>query len=171
MRISRAGTSTDQSGFTLIELVVVISLLAIFSLLSLPLLANQGDGGKRRVMRQVAGTIKLLYNEAALTRDQHLLTFDLDEESFRTYRLQRRGDTLEKVPLGESRSLEPLQIEQVQVAGRGRFRSGQVTVHIYPQGWMEETWVQLADADDRVKTLNFVSMTGTTRIYDGRREI
>ncbi|PLX87788.1 MAG: hypothetical protein C0619_14400 [Desulfuromonas sp.] len=171
MPILKAGISTDRAGFTLVELVVVISLLAIFALLSLPLLTNQGDGGQRRAMRQLAGNIKLLYNEAALTRDVHLLTFDLDEESFRTYRLERKGDQLEKVPLAEDRSLAPLRIEQVQVVGKGHFRSGEVTIRIYPQGWMEETWIQLVNDDNQVKTLNFVSMTGSTRIYDGRREI
>jgi len=171
MPISRAGTSTDQSGFTLIELVVVITLLAIFVLLSLPLLANQGDGGERRALRRLAGNVKLLYNEAALTRDEHLLTFDLENGTFSAFRMERSGNQVEKVPVGDARSLAPLRIDQVQVVGKGRFRSGEVTVRIYPQGWMEEVWLQLVNEDNQTKTLNFVPMTGSTRIYDGRREI
>jgi len=171
MPISKTGTSTDQSGFTLIELTVVISLLAIFSLLSLPLLANQGDGGQRRAMRQLAGKVKLLYNEAALKRETHLLTFDLDKETFSTFRMKRNGNQLEKIPVDEDRSLAPFRIDQVQVAGKGSFRSGLVTVQIYPQGWMEETWIQLENDKNQIKTLNFVPMTGSTRIYDGRKEI
>jgi general secretion pathway protein H len=171
MPISKTGTSTEQTGFTLIELVVVISLLSIFALISLPLLTNQGDGGQRQAMRRLAGQVKLLYNEAALTRDIHLLTFNLDEDSFSTFRMERSGDQLEKVPVAAPRSLAPLRIEQVQVAGKGSFRSGEVTVRIYPQGWMEETWIQLENAATQITTLNFVPMTGSTRIYDGRREI
>ena len=171
MPISKTGTSTEQTGFTLIELVVVISLLSIFALISLPLLTNQGDGGQRQAMRRLAGQVKLLYNEAALTRDIHLLTFNLDEDSFSTFRMERNGDQLEKVPVAEARSLAPLRIEQIQVAGKGSFRSGEVTVRIYPQGWMEETWIQLENAATQITTLNFVPMTGSTRIYDGRREI
>jgi general secretion pathway protein H len=171
MPISKTGTSTEQTGFTLIELVVVISLLSIFALISLPLLTNQGDGGQRQAMRRLAGQVKLLYNEAALTRDIHLLTFNLDEDSFSTFRMERSGGQLEKVPVAEARSLAPLRIEQIQVAGKGSFRSGEVTVRIYPQGWMEETWIQLENAATQITTLNFVPMTGSTRIYDGRREI
>lgn len=171
MPISKAGTSTEQTGFTLIELVVVISLLSIFALISIPLLTNQGDGGQRRAMRQLAGNVKLLYNEAALKQETHLLTFNLDEGTFSTFRLEREGEKFEKVPVDEAKSLAPLRIDQVQVAGKGSFSSGEVTVRIYPQGWMEETWVQLENSDSQFKTLNFVPMTGSTRIYDGRREI
>lgn len=171
MPISKAGTSTDQTGFTLIELMVVISLLAIFSMLSIPLLANQGDGGQRRAMRKLAGNVKLLYNEAALKQEIHLLIFDLDKDTFSTFRRERNGKQVETVPVAEDRSLAPLQIAQVQVVNKGRFTSGKVTVQIYPQGWMEETWIQLENAENQIKTLNFVPMTGSTRIYDGRREI
>jgi len=171
MPISKTGISTNQAGFTLIELTVVISLLAIFAFIGLPLISNQGDGGQRRAMRHLAGNVKLLYNEAALKRDIHLLTFNLDDESYRTYRLERNGNQIEKVPVREATSLAPFRIGQVQVAGKGSFRSGEVTVRVYPQGWMEETWVQLENDDKQFKTLNFVPMTGTTRIYDGRKEI
>lgn len=171
MPISISGKSTEQNGFTLIELVVVISLLAIISVMTVPLLLNQGDGGQRRALRNLAGNVKLLYNEAALTREIHLLTFDLEKGSFSTFRMERNGNLQEKVPVDAPRSLEPLRIEQVQVVGKGRFRSGEVTVQIFPQGWMEETLVQLVDDENQVTTLSFVPMTGSTRIYDGRREI
>lgn len=171
MPISKAGISTDQNGFTLIELTVVISLLAIFALISIPLISNQGDGGERRAMRQLAGNVKLLYNEAALKREIHLLTFNLDDESFSTFRLEQNGNQLEKVPVKESKSLAPFKIDQVQIPGKGSFRTGEVTVRIYPQGWMEETWVHLENQENQFKTLNFVPMTGSTRIYDGRKEI
>ena len=122
-------------------------------------------------MRQLAGTVKLLYNEAALNSEIHLLTFDLDEETFSTFRLEKNGNQVEKIPLEEARSLAPLRIEQVQIAGKGSFRSGEVTVRIYPQGWMEEVWIQLENEEKQVKTLTFVPMTGSTRIYEGRKEI
>jgi len=171
MPILKAGTSTEQRGFTLIELIVVITLLAIFAGLGIPLLAGQGDGGERTAMRKLAGTVKLLYNEAALTRDIHLLTFDLDEETISTFRLQRSGDQTEKLLLKEALPLKPLLLDQVQVVGKGRFTSGEVTIQIYPQGWMEEAWIQLENGQQQIKTLSFVPMTGSTRIYDGRKEI
>lgn len=171
MPISTSGTSTKAQGFTLIELVAVISLLAIFAAVSVPLLLNSGDGGERRALRQLVGKVKLLYNEAALTRDIHLLTFDVEAGRFSTFRLERNGNLLEKVPVEEARTLSPLRIEQVQVVGKGRFRSGEVTVQIFPQGWMEETLVQLVDDRNQVRTLTFAPMTGSARIYDGRREI
>ena len=78
MRISPTGTLSNKRsvrkasgnrGFTLIELIIVVVLLALVAGVALPVLLNRGDSGERKVMRQLAGTVKQLYNEATLTRD------------------------------------------------------------------------------------------------------
>ena len=167
--ILATGISTDQAGFTLIELIVVISLLAMFSVISLPLLMNSGPGDSRRELRRLAGVVKQLYNEATLTRDEHLLTFDLDRNSLQAFRLQRTDGQVEKQPLDEPTPLEPLQLREIEVVGQGSFRSGQVSVRIYPLGWMEQTRVSLADGSGAAKLVEFSPLTGSTKIADERQ--
>jgi len=160
-----------NSGFTLIELVVVVALLAMFSFISLPLLMNHGDGGERRTLRRLAGTVKQLYNESTLTRDKHLLTFDLDRNSMTAFRLRDSDGTVEKQAYGEERSLQPLQLKQVAVVGKGTFRHGQVSVAIFPLGWMEQTRIVLADDKGVLKTLDFSPLTGSVKIADERSRL
>ncbi len=163
------GISTDQTGFTLIELVVVVSLLALFSVISLPLLLDQGEGDSRRELRRLAGMVKQLYNEATLTRDEHLLSFDLERNSMTPFRLQRSQGEVEKLPLNEEISLQPLELKQIDVVGKGRFRTGQVEVKIFPLGWMEQTRISLIDGAGAAKVLSFSPLTGSTKIEDERK--
>jgi len=164
MPISATGISTDKRGFTLVELVVVITLLALFSAISLPLLMNRGESGERRTLRRLAGTVKQLYNEATLTRDEHLLTFDLDHNSISAFRLRAENGNIVKEPFGKEASLEPLQLKQVDVADKGSFRHGQVSVRVLPLGWMEQTRIELKDEKGDETTLDFSPLTGSTKI-------
>ncbi|NOY14030.1 MAG: prepilin-type N-terminal cleavage/methylation domain-containing protein [Deltaproteobacteria bacterium] len=157
---------TEPAGFTLIELMVVVSLLALVGLLSLPLMMNQGDSAERRSLRQVAGVVKQLYNEAVLTRDEYLLTFDFDRNSLRAYRLRSKGELNEKERFGKEVTLSPLHLRQVDVEGRGSFRRGRVSVRIFPLGWMEQTRVVLVSEDGKLIQLTFSPLTGTTKIED-----
>ncbi len=147
----------------------MVTLLALFSFISLPLLMNQGEGESRRELRRLAGMVKQLYNEATLTRDAHLLTFDLERNSMSSFRLHSREGQVEKQPLGDETSLEPLRLKQVDVVGKGSFRSGQVSVKIFPLGWMEQTRLSLEDASGAAKIVNFSPLTGATKIENERQ--
>jgi len=162
---------TKQAGFTLVELIVVIPLLALFSAISLPLLMNRGDSDERRILRRLAGTVKQLYNEATLTRDEHLLTFDLDHNSISAFRLHAENGNIEKEPFGKEASLEPLQLQQVDVADKGSFRRGQVSVRVLPLGWMEQTRIILRHENGEETYLDFSPLTGSTKIINASQTL
>lgn len=171
MLISPTGNSIKTAGFTLIELIVVVSLLAMISLISLPLMMNQGDGAEKRILRRMAGVVKQLYNEATLTSDEHLLVFDFDHNSLLAYRLRDRGGVVEKESFGKEISLAPLSLQQVDIEGQGSFRAGQVTVRIFPLGWMEQTRAKLVSEGGTTTHLAFSPLTGSTKIDDGRQTL
>lgn len=171
MPISPAGISIRQAGFTLIELVLVVSLLAMVSLLSLPLMMDQGDSAQRRSLRRMAGVVKQLYNEATLTRDEHLLTFDFDHNNLLAHRLHGSDGRIEKESFGKETSLKPLRLQQVDIEGKGSFRSGQVSVRIFPLGWMEQTQVTLVSEDGTTTRLVFSPLTGSTKINESRQTL
>lgn len=156
-----------QAGFTLIEMVIVVTLLAIVSSLSLPLLMNHGESAERRTLRRLAGTVKQLYNEATLTGDEHLLTFDLDRNSLSAFRLVANDGVVEKEPFGKEASLDPWRLSQVDVVGKGNFRNGQVSVRVLPLGWMEQTRISLQNEKGDQTFLDFSPLTGSTKIAHG----
>ncbi len=164
MPMSPTGISINRSGFTLIELMVVIVILSLVSFISMPLLANRGDGDERLKLRRVAGTVKQLYNEATLTRDEHLLTFDLDRNSLLAFRLRASSGAVEKEPFGREVMLAPLQIEQIDVKGKGTFRTGQVSVRVFPLGWMEQTHLLVRHENGDEVQLAFSPLTGAVTI-------
>lgn len=168
MRISATGTLNRQSGFTLIELIVVVVILSLVSFVSFPLLVNRIGGDERTVVRRIAGTVKELYNEATLTRDEHHLVFDLDRNSLQSFRLRGSVDKIEKEPFSREVMLTPLILREVEVKGQGTFRSGQVTVRVFPLGWMDQTRLTVSYDNDTEMQLEFSPLTGTVTIDEGQ---
>jgi len=160
----QTGTLNNRSGFTLIELLVVIVVLSLISLISLPLFSNWGEGAERLKLRRIAGTVKQLYNEATLTQDEHQLRFDLDANSMAAFRLRAGDGTVEKEPVGREVSLAPLVARQIDIVGKGSFSTGQITIRIFPLGWMEETTILCAKENGEKIQLKFSPLTGSVTI-------
>jgi len=168
---NRVCTVSAAPGFTLVELLVVIVVLGLVSTLTLPLLADRGAGSENHKLRRVAGTVKQLYNEATLTRDEYLLTFDLDNNRLETYRLNSHQQTVEKEAFGRPLDLTPLRVRQVTVKGQGVFRRGRVSVMIYPLSWMDAAEVVFVRDDGRNVELVFSPLAGTATINEERSHL
>jgi type II secretion system protein H len=183
MQTSTAGNSTKrphgrgargarrrESGFTLIELALVVLLIGLFSAVSAPMLLGFGDNRLEPNARRLAGTVKYLYNEAALNGREYHLTFNLDEGTFRA-RVMREDGELAPVPgrWGEQTLKGDVRFQDVAVTGRGLYSSGEATSVIYPTGWLEETIIHLRQGD-KVLTVRVKPFTGTSEIYEGYRE-
>jgi len=170
MPTSRAGTSTE-TGFTLIELAVVILLIGLFSALVVPMLTGVGQDELKTTARRLAGTTKYLYNEAALSGRPYRLLFDLDAGTYGGRRLEEDGELVAVTGSGSDRSLpEGVRFRDIVVAGRGRSSSGQTWTAIQPVGWVDETLIHLAAGDERVLTLHLQPLTGSTEVYEGYRD-
>lgn len=170
MRISTTGRSSS-AGFTLIELSIVLLLIAIFSALVVPMITGIGENGLDASARRLAGTVKYLYNESALTGRPYRLVFNLEESTFGAKRLEANGDLVEVFGTGRMQRLKKeVRFRDVNVTGRGQFTSGEVTTDILPVGWLEETVIHLDAGNDEVLTLRLMPFTGATEIFTGYRE-
>ncbi len=163
--------SPAAAGFTLIELMVVIVLVGLFSALVVPLVTGVGQDGLKLSARRLAGTVKYLYNEAALTGRPHRLVFDLDAGTFGGRRLEVSGELVPLTGTGRDQDLRGgVRFRDVVVAGQGQSSSGRTFSSIQPVGWIDETVVHLKGGGDRELTLRLLPLTGTTEIYEGYRE-
>jgi len=161
----------DERGFTLIELTIVIVLLALISGLLFPLVANWGQDDLLASARRLSGTVRYLYNEAALSRNEHRLIFDLDAGDYRTRVLEPDGRLQEVEGQGRDGHLSgDTRFQDVVVIPRGKFTAGEVTTLFHPTGWLDETIVHLADDDGRQLTLHFNPLTGVVELFEGYKD-
>ena len=169
MPISRTTISNNQ-GFTLIELSIVLFIIALAVTLTLPLLGKVGDADLHSAGRRLAGTIKYLYNEAVLGKTTYRLIFDLDHSTYRA-ELQSASGEWSQLPgkMGEVKLPGSVEIKRIAINGRGSFSSGEVNLQIYPAGWLDEAALYLQDGKYR-QTLRISALTGTTEFYDGFRD-
>ena len=174
MRISTTGNSnrrgSGQSGFTLLELGVVITLLALFSLLTIPLFGGTSKLGYSA--RCLNGTIKYLFNEAALTGREHRLVCNLDRGTYSAQVLDTDGEVVTLSGIGRETTLAgDVRFRDLQLPDRGTFTSGEVTVRMHPAGWVEETSVHLEDGSGNALTLHVMPLTGTAEIFEGYKTL
>ena len=171
MPTSTAGICNKRSGFTLVELVVVLFLIGLFSALTLPMLTGFGADNLNLSARRIALTVKYLFNEAALSGRVYRLSYDLDRETYLAKEQKADGDLVPVAGVGAERHLEgKVRFEDITVAGSGTTNAGTVTVDIHPEGWLPETTIHLKDDKGRQLTLHILPYTGTTEVYEGYRD-
>jgi len=169
MRTSRTGSSTE-AGFTLIELAVVVLLIGLFSALVIPRLPSLAAGDGARATRRIAGTVKFLFNEAALSGREHRLIFDLDHGRLLARQLTPGGELVEVRGLPAESSLPSgVKLLDVAVSGREKVASGSALTPILPAGWLPETVIHLS-SNGETTTVRLLAYTGTAEVYDGYRE-
>jgi general secretion pathway protein H len=168
MRTSTAGSCNSRAGFTLIELVVVVLLIGLFAGASVSLVIDRDRGALKTSARRLAGVVKYLFNEAALSGLEQRLIYNLDDGSYRAQELDTDGYLYAAADLVRKAQLrDGVSFADVTVGGRGTFSTGEVTVRIHPSGWMAETIVHLTTGAGEDLTLRINSLTGSTEIYDG----
>jgi len=74
-------THRRQAGFTLVEVVVTVALIAIASAVVIPAVSNVGRAEMRSTASKLSGMMRRVYSDAALTGQTHRIIFDLDENS------------------------------------------------------------------------------------------
>jgi general secretion pathway protein H len=171
MQISTAGRSNNQAGFTLIELALVVLLLGLMASLSLPLLSGFEPNRLDSSARRLAGTVKYLYNEAAMTGMEHRLIFELANNAYRATKVSLSGELQPLQGVGAQKKLSSgVEFASIYQPRRGEQSDGEVTTALLPGGWMEETIIHLQDEKKQKMTLRLVPLTGLTEIYEGYRD-
>jgi len=169
----RVGTSTDvarppASGFTLIELVVVMAILASVLLIAFPGMGALQDFAFRSETRRMAGLFRYLDERATIEARYYRVWFYPEEDSFF---VETSPDGEEFVPVSDpdirGRSLgHSIDMEDVQIAGLGTISRGQAAVVFNPSAGADPFSLHLRREDQRV-TLRYNPFSGKVRILDG----
>ncbi|HCU23393.1 MAG TPA: hypothetical protein DF383_00105 [Deltaproteobacteria bacterium] len=179
-----------SGGFTLIEILIVIVIIGAMMGLGVSVLFPGNEAKLRDSAARLAGTIKFLYNEAAIKKKYYRLVFDLDSQSYSVesssepFLLQmiekpepspQAGAFTEESGflVENSRLPSGIKIKDISVLHlKDRRESGKVFIAFFPNGYVEPAVINLADEDEAVfYSLEVSPLTGRTKIRSEYYEV
>jgi general secretion pathway protein H len=165
--MSRTGTWKNRSAFTLIELVVVLFIVALFAALVIPRLgAFLSHGDTNKAIRQIRGLARYLTGMSASTRTPYRLHYDLDEGRCWVSRSGVTGEFIEE----QETLVRPLRLPngvrfQEISTPRGVSKEGEAYTDFFPTGWVEDTLIHIEGSS--LVTLKLMHLTGDVKVYEG----
>jgi prepilin-type N-terminal cleavage/methylation domain-containing protein len=196
-RISLQTTPTSEHrdpGFSLIEMLVVVAIIALFSLIALRSIGSYTRVGLDTATRELAGTIKEAYNSTVITGKVHRLVYDLKnaqywvevgpasvvletketlEKEARRKRY-RKDEEKPKSAFGLDKTVTRKKVslptgvafEDVLTQQNPEpLTEGIAYTHFFPQGFTEQTLIHLANESKQQITLAISPMVGRTDMF------
>lgn len=165
----RGGVS---SGFTLIELAMVIVVLGVMISLVIPTLGEMTGANLKRSARHLTGMIRFLRDEAEAKKTVYRLRFDVTGGHYWAETLTVTSDrTAEFKRLSSAISTEG------SLSGNTTFKDVKAGSHpddpyilFTPDGWVEKTFIHLRDGNGKDFTLLVQPLTGETELREGEVE-
>lgn len=163
---------SSSSGFTLLELAVVIFVMGLMLMIALPYFGGIKSEQLRGAARQLAGRATYLFEQASAQKVVIRLVFDLNRNAYHVMVLDpysaRPAFRPDHSPGDASVFLPPdVYIRNVTVEGIGTYSHGAVACQFYPEGYADATLIHLADTSGDVITLGLSPLTGRVRIANG----
>ena len=169
---NRLRTTNDglASGFTLLELIVVITLLGIMLVLSVPrfhetLFLNESKTGSR----WITGKIQALKEAAVRNQKDYTLHIDLDSERFWETDESMPPEAIENAALNADSLPDGLKITGIEYPIRGKINSGQADITFYKSGYSDKVLIHLQEGETPVSYLiePFLSEISRYETYTG----
>ena len=148
------GRILQDSGFTLIELIVVVALLGLMLFFSLPRLQNNPflDDSKKSA-RWLISKIQTLKESAIRDQKKYTLHFDLDNGTVWETHESMEPEDIEKAIFDSYALPEPLRIIDIEYPTAGKLNSGQAKIIFTKTGLTNKALVHLQDDDSYLSFL------------------
>ena len=165
----------QKKGFTLLELLVVMFLIGLFSYFAVPKFQDLTQVNLKSASRNLIGTIKYLYNEAAFKKKIYKLVFDLENNEYWVLVLEG-NEYIEPLDSPHKRYKLPngVYFEDViteRTLNRSSLNDEENFILFLPTGFVEPAVIHIATDNDKQYTLETKPYTGGTRVYDGYVEL
>ena len=160
----RRTNNVHENGFTLLELIVVMSLLGIMLIFTVPrfhetLFLDKTKTGSRWII----GKIQALKEAALRNQKQYSLHINLDLDQFWETAATMSAEELENAELNASPLPSGLKIADIEYPIRGKITSGQTEITFYKNGTSDKVLIHLQDGDEYVSYLIEPFLSEVTR--------
>jgi len=163
---NRQGTTHDRhpNGFTLLELIVVVSLLGIMLAFTIPrfhetLFLDDAKTGSRWIV----GKIQALKEASIRNQKNYSLHIDLDSEKFWETDSAMPAEALENAALNAESLPDGLKITDIEYPMRGKINSGQTDITFYKNGYSDKAMIHVQDGEENESYLIEPFLSGVTR--------
>lgn len=146
-----------KSGFTLLELIVVIFIISLTLTLTMPSFWNSDRNDLKKDARRLSSTLRYLYDESVGKKSVY--TFFIDLES-RTWGFAGKRESRSFKIRGEAR------IQDVVVPSHGEVTQGELSILFGPTGTGEPITIHLQKGEAEY-TVMFNHISGRTKIHEG----
>jgi general secretion pathway protein H len=159
-------------GFTLMELVVVLALLAMVAMLVVPRLPSTDNDDLKSSARALAATLRYMQDRAATARTTYYLHVEPGTDAARIAELGGDGNEKEpEDPLLRKQPIEKgIQVADVVIPRLGRVAEGQFRLDIGPGGLRDFVSIHLRAGNDNFWTVMAFPAGGKVKVYEGYRE-
>ncbi len=160
------------SGFTLIEIVVVVFIISLMALLVFPNLPSSDAANLRSSARSLASTMRYLEERAITTKSVYRLHLDMASNTV-TVRKVADGEetTADDSFLSKHLLAEGVTISDVETPRLGRTSEGEVIVSFGVSGIEEFITVHLKGAKGDHFTVAAFPQNGKVKVLEGYQEV
>lgn len=158
-----------SSGFTLVELLIVIVVMGLILTFTIPKLGEIGEANLKRSARHLTGMIRFLRDDSQAKKAVIRINFDIQNGHYWPEVLTQTSDKTV-----EFKRYETVMAGEESLSGQTTFRDVRVAAHpddptilITPDGWVERALIHLRDGSNKDFTLIVNSLTGNTDLQEG----
>lgn len=162
------GRKRSRSGFTLIELGVVVMLVGLMLGLVIPSIANLFTPGAQEEALVLHDVVTFCYKRARLYQKTVYLQLDVDLETYSVIDVNRDDKGMAEKPIFKDRELPNSSAIVDIMDGRGyRYIKGKVRIPFSPLSVAEDFYIHLGPDPEITRTLIVRRYGGKSEIMDG----
>lgn len=170
--MSNRGTLNEQGlwrspgGFTLLEIVIVVAVLALFVGLAVPRLPDIAGTRIHQNARKVSMMLQLTRSRAVSLRRYYRVEMDLDTNSMAVSYFGPEGTYIPDDEVRQVKLRDGIIVDVVNTS-EGKVLEGTGWVRISPRGFIEPALIHIRDKQGRVVTIAPSPVSGRVRIHEG----
>ena len=159
-----------QAGFTLIELIAVISIIGIMLFFAAPRVGVLSDAGdEKTVSRWINVQVHALKERALSEQKQYTLRVGLDANSLTVISGLLTEEDHEEIEARKQKEyiLPPgVRLMDVQYPGKGVVTSGKTDIRFYPKGYSDKAVIHIQDDDQVIRSFLIEPFLPSVKTYD-----